>query len=271
MNFKYIFLRLIRHFLPTPLTHFLLARNWIIKAGSETSTPTLAVKRYQVALDQAGQTLNGKRVMVFGYGGSFAVGCGLLRAGAAHVVMCDKYAGPDDHRNRLLLPEYGDYLVESQGHIVAHTDIITVLTEDIQCIAAQGSLLPLDIVLSTHVYEHLDDVDGSTRSLVALTTSGGLHLHFIDIRDHFFKYPFKMLTFTEQIWHTWLNPGSNLNRYRITDYRRAFQNYFKKVDIAVFERNRYAFEQVRNRIRPEFITGDIETDAATQIRVVAYA
>ena len=85
------------------------------------------------------------------------------------------------------------------------------------------------------------------------------------------KYPFEMLTFTEQIWRTWLNPGSNLNRYRITDYRRAFQIYFKKVDIAVLERDRYAFEQIRNRIRPEFITGDIETDAATQIRVVAYA
>jgi hypothetical protein len=269
MNFKYIFLRLIRHFLPTPLTHFLLARNWIIKAGSETSTPTLAVKRYQVALDQAGQTLNGKRVMVFGYGGSFAMGCGLLRAGAAHVVMCDKYARPDDRRNRQLLPEYGDYLEGSRGHVLPRPEVISVLTADVRQLAVQGGPPPVDMVLSTHVYEHLDDVDGITQALAALTRPGGLHLHFIDLRDHFFKYPFEMLTFSDRTWCTWLNPGSNLNRYRLQDYHQIFRKYFNAVNITVLERDQSSFELIRHRIRPEFLTGDIVNDTATQIQVMA--
>jgi len=269
MKINYIILRLIRHFLPDSLTHTLLAHNWVIRAGSETNTPALAVNRYRALLEQNGQTLAGKRVMVFGYGGSFAVGCGLLKAGAAHVILCDKYARPDDARNRSLLEEYQDYVVESQGQIKPDTRFITVLTEDVLHLAEQGSLPPVDLVLSTHVFEHLVEVDAITQALAALTTPGGYHLHYIDLRDHFFRYPFEMVTFSDQIWRRWLNPGSNLNRYRVKDYRQVFQKYFQQVDITILERDRPAFERARSRICPEFLSGEPEIDAATQILILA--
>jgi hypothetical protein len=270
MNPKYIALRLIRHLPPASLTHFLLRHNWIIQAGSETNTPQLAIERYQQALTQVGQTLGGKRVMVFGYGDNFAVGCGLLRTGVTHVVLCDKYARPDNRRNQQLLPEYGDYLVESNGHVLPRPEVISVFIADIRQLAIRGGPPPVDMVLSTHVYEHLDDVDGITQALAALTSPGGLHLHFIDLRDHFFKYPFEMLTFSERAWRDWLNPGSNLNRCRLHDYRQIFQKYFKAVNITMLERDQSSLELIRHRIRPEFLTGDIESDAATQIQVMAY-
>jgi len=269
MNPKYIALRLIRHFLPAALTHFLLRRNWIIQAGSETNTPQLAIERYQQALTQAGQTLCGKSVMIFGYGDSFAVGCGLLRTGAAHVVLCDKYAWPDDRRNQQLLPEYGEYLEGSSGHVLPRPEVISVLTADVRQLAVQGDPPAVDMVLSTHVYEHLDDVEGITQALAVLTRPGGLHLHFIDLRDHFFNHPFEMLIFSDRTWRAWLNPGSNLNRYRLQDYHQIFRKYFRAVNITVLERDQSSFKLIRHRIRPEFLTGDIESDTATHIQVIA--
>ena len=269
MNPKYIALRLIRHFLPAALTHFLLRRNWIIQAGSETNTPQLAIERYQQALTQAGQTLCGKSVMIFGYGDSFAVGCGLLQTGAAHVVLCDKYAWPDDRRNQQLLPEYGEYLEGSSGHVLPRPEVISVLTADVRQLAVQGDPPAVDMVLSTHVYEHLDDVEGITQALAVLTRPGGLHLHFIDLRDHFFNHPFEMLIFSDRTWRAWLNPGSNLNRYRLQDYHQIFRKYFRAVNITVLERDQSSFKLIRHRIRPEFLTGDIESDTATHIQVIA--
>lgn len=269
MNPQYIALRLIRHFFPASLTHYFLRHNWIIQAGSETNTPQLATERYQQVLTKAGKTLMGKRVMVFGYGDNFAVGCGLLRGGAAHVVLCDKYNRPDNRRNQQLLPEYGDYLLQSNGNVLPRPEVISVHTADIRQLAMQGNLPPVDMIFSTHVYEHLDDVDGITQALAALTQPGGLHLHFIDLRDHFFKYPFEMLTFSESVWRTWLNPGSNLNRCRMQDYHQIFLKYFKAVKITILERDPNAFELIRYRIQRGFLTGDIESDTATQIQVMA--
>ena len=84
----------------------------------------------------------------------------------------------------------------------------------------------MDLVLSTSVYEHLDDVDGITQALAKLTAPDGAQLHFVDLRDHYFKYPFEMLKFSEAVWRNFLNPTSNLNRFRLPDYRRIFEKLF---------------------------------------------
>jgi hypothetical protein len=104
------------------------------------------------------------------------------------------------------------------------------------------------------VYEHLDDVEGITRALAALTRAQGLHIHFIDLRDHFFKYPFEMLHYSKAAWYGWLNPSSNHNRYRVWDYRRAFEASFQDVELAVLERDEAGFRAALPRIRPEFVT-----------------
>ncbi|HSO26555.1 MAG TPA: hypothetical protein VLS48_00690, partial [Anaerolineales bacterium] len=97
----------------------------------------------------------------------------------------------------------------------------------------------------------------------------GLHVHFIDLRDHYFKYPFHMLTFSQATWQSWLNPTSNLNRYRLADYRRVFEKTFGVVQFDILERDAQHFAALRDRIKPEFLSGDDEMDAVTQIRVCA--
>lgn len=269
MNIKYIVPRFIRRFLPEKLVRFLLLHDWIIHPGLETQKPEKAAERALRDLEKVGVTLQGKRVMVFGYGGRFAFGVALLRLGASHVVLCDKFAPPDEDNNRKLLPAYQDYLEERGGRVFPRPEWITLVEDDIRAVASRDGIPPVDIVVSSSVYEHLDDVDGITAALASLTTLGGTHLHYIDLRDHYFKYPFEMLCYSEKIWYGWLNPSSNHNRFRVWDYRRVFEKYFSEVDLTVIARDKENFEKAKARIRPEFLSGNPEDDSVTVIKVVA--
>ena len=271
MDLSYLIPRLIRHFIPQPAARLLLRRGWIIRPGQETANPQAAVQRYRQVLEAHGISWRDKCVLDFGYGGSFAVGCELLEAGAQHVILCDKYAPPDDARNAALLPRFDQYLFREGDHILPRPEALSLLQADIRQVAETGRLGPVDLVLSSSVYEHLDDVKGITRALAEVMDSGGAQVHFIDLRDHFFRYPFEMLCYSEAAWRNWLNPGSNHNRYRLTDYRRVFELYFEKVSVEVVAKDEGAFRAAYARIRPEFLTGNAEIDPVTLIQVIASA
>lgn len=281
MNLSYFIPRVIRHFLPERIVRFLLLRSLVIEAGLETRNPQAAVQRYVDVLTERGESLKGKRVLVFGYGGRFDIGVGLLESGADTVVLCEKYAPPDDAHNRALLPRYETHLFLNGEWVRPRNERITLLEADIRDVKAADPstqqatngpsgqrLAPVDLIISNSVYEHLEDVEGITRALAALTKPGGLHIHFVDLRDHFFKYPFEMLAYSKQVWYGWLNPSSNHNRYRVWDYRRVFEASFSHVDLTVLQRNQAEFQKALPRIRPEFLSGSVEDDSVELIRVV---
>jgi len=269
VNIKYFVLRLLRHFMPESVARFLLKRRWIIRPGLESSDPFAAVEQYITGLSAYGRSITGKRVLVFGYGGRFAVGVELLRKGAAHVVLCDHFVLLDAERNLELFPDYAEYLVTEPDGVKPRPEFITLLHGDIREETIQKQIAEVDYVLSTSVYEHLDDVDGITKALAKLTAPNGAHLHFVDLRDHYFKLPFEMLAYSESVWRNFLNPTSNLNRFRLTNYREVFDAYFGKVDISVLNRQEKEFGVARSRIRPEFLTGDEAVDSVTLIHVFA--
>ncbi len=269
MKIKYLALRLLRHFMPEAAARFLLKRRWIIRPGLESSDPSAAVEQYIKTLSVYGRSIQGKRVLVFGYGGRFAVGVELLRQGASHVVLCDHFVLMDSERNLELLPDYGDFLAAEKDDVKPRSEFITLLHGDIRDERIQKQISEVDCVLSTSVYEHLDDVDGITRALSKLTSAQGAQLHFVDLRDHYFKYPFEMLSFSKTVWKNFLNPTSNLNRFRLPDYRRIFDAYFQKNIIFILERNEAEFKSVRARIRPEFLSGDASVDSVTLIYILA--
>jgi len=255
--------------MPEKLVRALLLRNIIIRPGLETSNPFAAVQRYADVISPRGLSFQNKRVLVFGYGGSFDIGFGLLKEGAAHVILCDKYAPPDEEHNRRLFGAEEKYFVAETRSLRPRSEWMMLLEDDIRDAQARGKVEPVDFVLSSSVYEHLDDVEGITRSLASLTKPDGLHIHFVDLRDHFFKYPFEMLRFSESAWRNWLNPSSNHNRYRLWNYRKAFEDCFAEVEIEILTREEDAFRKLMPRIKPEFISGDMDEDAAATIRVVA--
>lgn len=269
MNIKYIFLRLVRHFMPEGLARFFLKRRWIIKPGLESTDPFAASARYAETLSANGVSIEGKRILVFGFGGRFAVGVDLLKRGAAHVVLCDHYVLLDTERNRELLSEYEIYLKAEKDDVQPRGEFITLLQGDIREEPIQKQISQVDIVLSTSVFEHLEDVPGITKALAKLTAPQGMHLHFIDLRDHFFKHPFEMLKFSEGVWKNFLNPTSNLNRYRLGDYQIVFESNFEKVDFTVLERLEDEFRRAERMIRAEFKTGDESMDSVTLIHVFA--
>lgn len=269
MNLPYLIPRLIRHFLPEKLVRALLLRNIIIHPGLETDNPFAAVKRYVDVISERGLSFHGKRVLVFGYGGRFDLGFGLLKEGAAHVILCDKYAPPDGaHNRRMFSSEEKYFLVENKG-FRPRPQWITLLEADIRDVNVTREIEPVDFVISSSVYEHVDDVEGITRALAGLTKPDGLQIHYVDLRDHFFKYPFEMLRFSESTWRRWLNPSTNHNRYRLWEYRNAFQACFEQVEIKVLTREEEAFRKLLPRVRPEFISGSMDEDAVGVILVIA--
>jgi hypothetical protein len=255
--------------MPEKLVRTLLLRNIIIQSGLETNNPFAAIQRYTDVLSNHGFSFQGKRVLVFGYGGRFDVGFSLLKEGASHIILCDKYAPPDEKHNlRLFGAEQKYFFVEKSG-LRPRKEWMTLLQADIRDIQRHGEVEPVDMVLSSSVYEHLDNVEGITRALAGLTKPHGIQIHYVDLRDHFFKYPFEMLRFSESIWRKWLNPSSNHNRYRLWNYRKAFEACFSKVEIEILTREEETFRKLQPYIRPEFISGNMEEDAATTIRIVA--
>lgn len=268
MNLKYLLPRLARHFLPEKLVRFLLLRSWIIRPGLETRSPAEAAERYKVDLAEAGADLQGKTILVFGYGGRFSLGIELLKLGAAHIILMDKFAPPDDAHNSGLLSLNEEYLQEQQGLVTPRPNWMTLIEEDIRDEKILASLPRVDIVLSSFVYEHLDDVEGITKALSTVTKPEGVQLHYVDLRDHYFTYPFEMLCYSKKIWYGWLNPSSNHNRYRLWDYQAAFDAYFDEVLITVTERDEAAYKIAEKRIRPEFKRGDLATDSVTLIKAL---
>ena len=266
LNLPYLIHRLIRHFLPEKLVRALLLRNILIKPGLETSDPRAAVQRYVNVLPV---TLKGKRVLIFGYGGRFDLGFGILKERAAHVILCDKYAPPDEAHNLAKFASEQEYFVVEDGRLRPRAGYMTLLEADIREVQAHRDLAPVDIVLSSSVYEHLEDVHGITRALAALTRPDGIHIHFVDLRDHFFKYPFEMLRFSETTWRRWLNPTTNHNRFRLWNYRMAFEACFEDVQIEILTSEEQAFRALRPHIRPEFLSGNLTEDAVATIRVIA--
>ncbi|MBA3556388.1 MAG: methyltransferase domain-containing protein [Gemmatimonadales bacterium] len=233
-SLNYVALRLVRRHLPNRLVRLLLARGIIIKPGLETSAPGEATLLFLNAVAAAGETVVGRRILIFGYGGNFGVALGLLQAGARHVVLVDPYAEPqevpDPRRLTAIHAPLRDYL------------------------SAGGELV--DVVLSNSMLEHVEDVAEAVSDLARATASGGRHFHFIDLRDHYFKYPFEMLCHSERIWRRVLNPGSNLNRLRVGDYERLFSTSFQQVRVELLGIDTAAFRSARRRIRPEFLTGE---------------
>lgn len=263
MNLKYIILRIIRHFMPERIVRALLLRGWVIKPASETRNIKFAVDRYVEALASADLSIFAKRILVLGYGGRFDIANELLMRGAAHVVLADPFAPPDDRHNARLFGT-SSYFQLSNDKLRPRPEFVTLITTDI----CKANIDLLDIVLSNSVFEHLVEVDRICGALAALTKPDGAHVHIIDLRDHYFRYPFEMLRFSPWVWRNLLNPSSNHNRLRLWDHRQIFSKHFGEVMIQVIERQAAQFEKAKKYIRPEFVR-DSEDDAVTQVRVLA--
>ena len=260
---------MVRRLIPEGMIVFFKRNGWIIVAGIETRAPAAALDNYLSALQEASYSIEGKRVLLFGYGGRFAVACALLEAGAKHVVLSEYNLKPDQQFNCSIVEEYSRYLSMKNGKVLPNPYFITLAHGDIRTLVKENRLERVHLILSNSVFEHLDDVSDILGALSEITLPEGLHLHFIDLRDHYFKYPFEMLCYSERVWQNFLNPNSNLNRFRLWHYEQIFKKYFKKVNLSILDSNIKEFNSAKNRMKPEYIYGDQKIDSALRIKVLA--
>jgi hypothetical protein len=269
MNIKYLILRFIRHFLPDKWVVFLKNRNLIIQPGLETFSPKKAVEQYSVELEHQGIFLRNKNILVFGYGGNLAVGCEFIRAGAGRVFLCEQKGFSMDFNNEILSSQYPDCFQNISGKVIADPQRIMIYHLDLKVIMTQPTFEKVDLVVSNSVFEHLKEPGMIASQLAQMTKPKGSQLHFIDLRDHYFKYPFKMLCYSEQTWSNWLNPTSHLNRLRSSDYRNIFSAAFQEVKIVVDARDLNNFLLARPGIKKEFLSGNDDEDSTTLIHILA--
>jgi len=266
---KYLIARIIRHFLPESIVTWLLERSWIIKPGLETLSPQQAAERYISRLKGLHLPMKGKRVMVFGYGGNLSIAAWLLSYGARHVVLIERTGIPQKHNLKEIGKQFPQFFMKGSFGSEINPKYISIFHDDITALAEKNRFAPVDLVLTSSVYEHLEQPDKVTHALARLTNKNGSHLHFIDLRDHYFKYPFEMLCHSQFVWKNWLNPTSNLNRYRINDYLTIFKKHFTDTNFITESTDLPNFIKCKDRIRNEFLSGNDDVDCITQICLTA--
>ena len=128
------------------------------------------------------------------------------------------------------------YLFLDNGRPRPRPEHMTLLQADIRDVQPSAEFQPVDLVVSSSVYEHLDDVDGMTRALAALTRPDWPANPLCGPAGPLLQISVRNVgLFREGTWRGWLNPTSNHNRFRLWDYRRVFEKYFGKVEIQILQ------------------------------------
>jgi SAM-dependent methyltransferase len=270
MPLDYAALRMARRLMPEAVVAWLRNHRLFLVPGLETRKPAAAVDRYVEYLTRANVRLPGKRVMLLGYGGSFGVGIGLLRRGAKHVTLVDPYVSPSRLENERFLTEAPNYVHEVSGRIEVNEQWLSIQEGEV-CQLAQTLEPEFDLVLSSSVLEHVIGLERLLECLRSLTAARGVGLHFVDLRDHFFKYPFEMLCHSDRIWRLLLEPRTRLNRKRLWEYEELFSTHFEQVSIEIINSDPQALAQARLRILPKYLSGDPSRDSACKIAVFCAA
>jgi SAM-dependent methyltransferase len=120
----------------------------------------------------------------------------------------------------------------------------------------------IDIVFSHSVLEHVNELTDLFSELKRIIKDDGRMIHIVDYRDHFFKYPFHFLQFSEEIWNTLFNPG-DLPRHRIHDHIEAFSKCGFSVEIVSEEYDDEEYEKIKNYLNNRFRNGELYPASAT--------
>lgn len=245
---EYVALRLVRRFLFTEGLANKVAR-WLpyYTTNANEQRPIGVVEGYLRYLKPANVSLTGGSVLEVGAGRTNAVGYGLFRAGAGPVTLLEPFVPFDEDR---------DTKIRAAIPACAEVD-----TSKIRRIAsfAEISTSSVDILLSNSVLEHVRDLALFFSECSRVLTRGGIMLHLVDYRDHFFKYPYGFLLFEEETWSRWLNPG-DLPRWRLDDHMKAMQAHGFNVRVLERATQALAFESVKDKLAARFRNGRQDID-----------
>jgi SAM-dependent methyltransferase len=249
---EYVILRLARRFLFTEgvLHRFGRFLPYYRTNVSEVD-PAPVVDTYARGLDAAHARLpSAPTILEIGSGATNAVGYALaahpLAGPEARVVLFEPFAPLDaaaDSRARASVPP----------EVLARVRRVASLAD-----------LPagcIDLVVSYSVLEHVRDPGATFAALRRVLAPGGLMLHAVDYRDHFFKYPYHFLLFSRSAWERWLDPG-DLPRWRLKDHVEMLGAAGFSVETVEATTLAPEFEAVRGALHREFDATDASVAVA---------
>ncbi len=252
-DLPYLVLRLARRaFFPTAIPRGLSA--WLpgfrSNAGTQSGTHVVALYDKNLAPKLGAAWPQGRTILEVGIGATNSSCYELAARGATTAIAFEPFVPLDPERDTSLLTEC------ARRHALA----ADALTARVQRRTSLDSIADasIDLILSNSVLEHVGDMDALARDLRRVLALGGAMLHLVDYRDHFFRYPYHHLLWSEDVWQRWLNPG-DLPRWRISDHIAVFERTGLRVETLAATPLTGEFTKVRPRIHPRFATYDEPT------------
>ncbi|KHK01389.1 class I SAM-dependent methyltransferase [Desulfovibrio sp. TomC] len=210
------------------------------RVNQGVTDPTAIATAYAADLGRLGVDVAGKRVIEIGCGSANGAGYALAARGAASVVCHEPYA----------LHDVGLDAKHLEAQVIRHPSVKFSVVRRVATLAGLPDA-SADIIVSNSVLEHVADTQALFADLARLLAPGGVMVHRVDYRDHFFKYPFQFLLYSKRTWNWFLNPG-DLPRWRYDDHAGALAQAGFDVSVLDYERDEDGFAAIADRLHPDF-------------------
>jgi len=253
MNWEYVLIGLVRRYVPKKVLFAIMERRG--DGSIEESSPLDCMKTWTDQLNKRGLTFAGKHVLEIGSGRYARFALQMLAAGAERVTLIDLYAVPLTERaHRSVLLQDCSTLGLGYGDAFSRID---TARGDITRLPPPTTDNQVDLVISHSVLEHVRNPQAVLAACFKWLKPGGITHHIIDLRDHSlrFRYPFEMLTFSDQVWSRWLDLGGgfHLNRWRVPDYlHAAHDSRFVDVGYEILLKDEAALKTILPRVDYRF-------------------
>lgn len=243
-NVEYVLLRLVRRFM-VPAVLLRRAGRWFpyYRAHLSQDAPDAIVDRYIAYLTRQCVDITGATVLELGSGTTNSCGYELAARGASHVICIEPYVPFEIVLDKKFLA----MTAARRGFRVEKLAAATERLLDVRLIEDRS----VDVILSHSVLEHVQHPRQLFAEMLRVLKEGGVMLHLVDYRDHFFKYPLHFLQFSSVTWNRFLNPG-DLPRWRLTDHVEQGRDAGLKIEVLEQHENAATFSRIQGHIAPEF-------------------
>lgn len=185
---------------------------------------------------------HGKKVLVIGPGDNLLIGFIFLLNGAKELYLIDKFSKPlDDSYEFILLKNY--LKRKSSTSYIETSEKIKLLKNRINYFPNTPfekfnklNRNSIDLIVSSAVLEHLNDLELAIKVMKYLLKEGGLSVHRIDLRDHLHLKDNCFLDFLKYSPRFWKLFGDLTNRIRCSQYITFFKKY--NFDIIFTKKNK---------------------------------
>ena len=254
MNWWYFLVGSLRRFVPRSWLFTIM--RWRGDGSLAESFPAkYAMDNWRERLAQHQLSIDGKRILEIGSGRYARQAVYWIAAGAQAVALIDLYAAPLSHVPHRRMLEKDCALLGL--HLDDVLPRIQVIQGDFTRLAYSDTARQFDLVLSSSVLEHVYDPQLVFTACWHWLKPGGATYHMIDLRDHnlSFRYPFEMLTFSDNVWNRWLDlrAGFHLNRWRLPHYLSAMHQVgFRSVHSEPAACDMAGLHAVYPRLQPQY-------------------